>query len=164
MDEINYAQIIKTTLEQEALLRFDRFSHQDAFDLGCFIVRRAQQKGVAMAVAIRKLNGCIVFQHLTDGTTHSNENWMRRKFNTVALTEGCSLRAWASSELKGQDLSAQGLSAMDYALCGGGFPIRLKGGELAGVITVSNLPHLEDHAFLVDALSEYLDAAGVPQI
>ena len=164
MSNVDYAQIIKTALEQEALLRFDHFSHQDAFDLGCFIVRRAQKMGFAMATAIRKLNGSIVFQYLTDGTTLSNENWMRRKFNTVALTEGCSLRAWASSELKKQDLAAQGLDAKDYALCGGGFPIRLKSGELAAVVTVSNLPHLEDHAFLIDALSEYLGVSGIPRI
>ncbi|MBR5288166.1 MAG: hypothetical protein IKU34_06185 [Clostridia bacterium] len=44
------------------------------------------------------------------------------------------------------------------------FPIRLKTGELVAVLVVSNLPHLEDHAFLVDALSEYLSADGVPRV
>ena len=93
----------------------------------------------------------------------NNENWIRRKFNTVCLTEGCSLRAWASSIVKNQDLAAQGLDSKDYALCGGGFPIKLKSGEMAAALIVSNLPHLEDHAFLVSALSDYL-GVNVPKV
>ena len=156
MSEINYSQIIETTMQQERLLRFDRFTNKDAWNLGAFIVRRAEEKDVAMAVSIRKLNGNIVFQHCSDGTTMNNENWIRRKFNTVLLTEGCSLRAWASSIIKNQDLAAQGLDSKDYALCGGGFPIKLKTGEMVAALIVSNLPHLEDHAFLIDALCDYL--------
>jgi len=164
MDHIDYAGVVRTALEQEKMLRFERFTNEDAWELGCFLVRCAREAGVAMAVAIRKLNGNVVFQYCSEGTTLSNEKWMRRKFHTVQLTEGCSLRAWASSILKGQDLAAQGLDPLDYALCGGGFPIRLVTGELAGVVTVSNLPHLEDHAFLVSALARYLGARDVPQI
>lgn len=156
MSEINYSQIIETTMQQERLLRFDCFTNKDAWNLGAFLVRRAEEKGVAMAISIRKPNGNIVFQHCSDGTTMNNENWIRRKFNTVRLTEGCSLRAWASSIVKNQDLAAQGLDSKDYALCGGGFPIKLKTGEMAAALIVSNLPHLEDHAFLIDALSDYL--------
>ena len=156
MSDINYSQIIETTMQQERLLRFDCFTNKDAWNLGAFLVRRAEEKGVAMAISIRKPNGNIVFQHCSDGTTMNNENWIRRKFNTVRLTEGCSLRAWASSIVKNQDLAAQGLDSKDYALCGGGFPIKLKTGEMAAALIVSNLPHLEDHAFLIDALSDYL--------
>lgn len=164
MNDMNYAQIVQTAREQENLLRFDRFSNKDALQLGCFIAGRAADAGVDMAIAIRRMNGNIVFQYCSPGTTLSNEQWMRRKFNTVNLTEGSSLRAWASSILKGQDLAAQGLSPVDYALCGGGFPIRLKSGEMVGVLTVSNLPHLQDHAFLVEALSAYLGMDDVPAI
>ncbi len=161
---IDHAAIVQIAAQQEAMLRFDRFTNEDAFNLGCFIVRRAKDMGIAMAISIRKLNGNIIFQHCSDATTLNNENWMRRKFNTVCLTEGCSLRAWASSVVKNQPLAAQGLDEKDYALCGGGFPIRLKSGEMVGVLIVSNLPHLQDHAFLVDALREYLHADGVPTI
>lgn len=164
MPELNYAQIIETAKQQEDMLRFPRFTNRDALSLGCFIANLADNKGLDMAIAIRKINGNIVFQYCSPGTTLNNENWMRRKFNTVSLTEGCSLRAWASSLLKKQDLAAQGLDEKDYALCGGGFPIRLASGELVGVLTVSNLPHLEDHAFLVEALCAYLHISGVPAV
>lgn len=161
---IDYERIVSIAKTQEDMLRFDRFTNKDAFDLGCFIADLAEKQGVGMAVAIRKVNGNVVFQYCSPGTTLSNENWMRRKFNTVALTEGCSLRAWAASILKGQDLAAQGLDSKDYALCGGGFPIRLKTGEFVAVVTVSNLPHLEDHAFLVKALSQWLSVQNVPTV
>ena len=164
MSTMDYKQIADIALQQENLLRFDRFTNKDAWNLGAFLVQRAEKQGVAMAVSIRKLNGNIVFQHCSDGTTMNNENWIRRKFNTVCLTEGCSLRAWASSIVKNQDLAAQGLDAKDYALCGGGFPIKLKTGEMIAVLIVSNLPHLQDHAFLIGALSEYLSVKDVPAI
>ena len=160
----NYAQIIETTKAQEAMLRFDHFTNLDAWNLGAFLVQRVHDQGVDMALSIRKLNGSIIFQHLTDGTTLNNQMWMQRKFNTVCMTETSSLRAWATSALKGQTMEEQGISSVDYAFCGGGFPVRLKGGELVAVLIVSNLPHKQDHGFIVDALAEWLGVEGVPAV
>ena len=160
----NYAQIIDITKQQEALLRFDRFTNQDAWNLGCFLVERVQQMQIDMAISIRRLNGSIIFQYVTEGTSLNNQKWLQRKFNTVCLNEGSSLRAWATSALKGQTLEEQGYSPMEYAYCGGGFPIRLKNGELAGVLLVSNLPHKQDHGFIVDSLSQWLAVDGVPAV
>ncbi|MBR2941827.1 MAG: heme-binding protein [Clostridia bacterium] len=160
----NYARIIEMAKKQEALLRFDHFSNLDAWALGSFLVQRVFDQQIDMALCIRKLNGNIIFQYATQNTTLSNQQWMQRKFNTVCLTEGSSLRAWATSELKGQSLADQGISSADYAFCGGGFPIRLKSGELVAALIVSNLPHKEDHGFIVSALSEWLNIADVPII
>lgn len=159
-----YAQIIAAAKAQEETLRFDHFTADDAWSLGVFLVERAKAAGADMAVSIRKLNGHILFQHCTQGTTLSNQNWMNRKFNTVALTEGSSLRAWASLQDRGQTPKDQGVSELDYAYCGGGFPIRLKTGELIGAAIVSNLPHRDDHRFIVDALCDYLHMNDVPRI
>lgn len=160
----NYAHIIETAKKQEELLRFDHFSSRDAWNLGSFLVQRVFDRGIDMAISIRKLNGNIVFQYATQNTSLSNQQWMQRKFNTVCLTEGSSLRAWATAELKGQSLSDQGISSKDYAFCGGGFPIRLKSGELVAVLIVSNLPHKQDHGFIIDSLTEWLDVCGVPSV
>lgn len=160
----SYAQIASIASEQEALLRFDHFTADDAWSLGVFLVERAKAAGLDMAISIRKLNGHILFQHCTQGTTLSNQKWMNRKFNTVVLTEGASLRAWAALMDRGQTPRDQGVSELDYAYCGGGFPIRLKGGELVGVAIVSNLPHRDDHRFIVDALCEFLHADNVPRV
>jgi len=160
----NYANIIEIAKKQEEMLRFDRFSNRDAWDLGAFLVGLMFDRQIDMAISIRKLNGNIIFHYQTQNTTLSNQQWMQRKFNTVSLTEGSSLRAWATAELKGQTLDDQGISSQDYAFCGGGFPIRLKSGELVAVLIVSNLPHKQDHGFVIDSLSEWLGVSDVPVI
>ena len=160
----NYAQIMAIAKEQEDLLRFDRFTADDAWDLGSFLVSRVRSAGIEMAISIRKLTGHILFQYCTQGTTLSNQKWMNRKFNTVVLTEGSSLRAWANLTSRNQTPQDQGVTPEDYAYCGGGFPIRLKSGELVGAVIVSNLPHREDHRYIVSALTDYLHRDAVPFI
>ena len=164
MQTENYASIIQIVAKQETLLRFDAFTAETAWDLGSFIVSRVRARGIDMAVSIRKLNGHILFQYCTPGTSLNNQNWMNRKANTVALTEGASLRAWASMNVKGQTFADMGLDALSYAFCGGGFPIRLKTGELAGMVIVSNLPHMDDHRFLVDCLAAFLNVDNLPML
>lgn len=160
----NYAQIAAAALEQENLLRFDRFTAEDAWTLGEFLVRRVRESGVELAICIRKANGHILFQYCTGGTTLSNQMWMQRKFNTVLMTEGSSLRAWANLNAKGQTPADQGVRPEDYAYCGGAFPIRLTSGEFIGAVIVSNLPHREDHRFVAAALADYLHKNNVPVV
>ena len=160
----SYAQIMETVRQQEDLLRFDHFTEDDAWQLGVFLAVRAHAAHLAMAMCIRKASGHILFQHCTKGTTLSNQQWMNRKFNTVLLTESASLRAWANLMDRGQVPQDQGVDALDYAFCGGGFPIRLKSGELVAVLIVSNLPHKQDHGFIIDSLSEWLGVPNVPTV
>lgn len=156
MEQINYQQIREQTIAQEKALRFDHFTNRDAWELGSFMVKRVYEQGIDMAIAIRKLNGNILFQHVTQGTSLNNQIWMERKFRTVALVERSSYGQWALSQISGKKVTDHGLSDENYVFCGGGFPIRLKTGELVGVITVSNLPHEQDHQFIIDSLCEWL--------
>jgi uncharacterized protein (UPF0303 family) len=87
---------------------------------------------------------------------------MRRKFNSVITMNKCSMRCWADSILSGEDLEAHGLNSTDYVFCGGGFPIRLKSGEMVAVLTVSNLPHEQDHQFIIDGLTAYFQTKDIP--
>ena len=164
MSQENYTAIIEAAAQQEAMLRFDHFTAKDAYDLGTFMANRVYERGMEMAICIRKANGHILYQHCTQATTLSNQMWMQRKFNTAVMTEGSTLRAWAGLEKKGQVPQDQGVSPLDYAYCGGGFPIRLKTGEFVGVAIVSNLPHWEDHRFLAEAIADYLGVKDVPVI
>ena len=157
MDRINHEEIKRMTREQEEYLRFDTFSNEDALSLGMFITERVYKEGIDLAISIRRLNGAIIFQHLTEGTDRINQNWMDRKFNTVAYFGHCSLAAWADAEITGEDIEFQGLSKKDFAFCGGGFPVRLKSGELVAVAIVSNLPHMRDHSYLVQCIEDYLN-------
>lgn len=165
MKSTDYALVKEITAKQEEMLRFSSFTNKDALKLGNMMAKRVYDIGIDLGIVIRKLNGLVVYQHITEGASQNNVNWMNRKFNTCALTEMSSLRAWATFHLNGETVEDCGLSSTEYVLCGGGFPIRMKGGELVGVITVSNLPHEQDHQFIVDVLKEYLAVEGmVPEI
>lgn len=156
MSEVNYEEIKKMTEEQEKELRFEHFSNKDALELGRFITDKIYAENMQLAVAIRRLNGTIIYQHLTDGTNHINQNWMERKFNTVSYFEKSSLGAWALEAISGETVEVHGLAKDKFIFVGGGFPIRLKTGEMVAVLTVSNLYHVDDHKFIVRVLTEYL--------
>ena len=158
MEKQKYEAINEAVKKQEELLRFDHFTNRDAGELGSFMVQRVYEKGIELAVSIRKLNGTVIFMHETEKTNQNNQNWMNRKFNTVSLMERSSYGAWAESLVTGETVSFHGLDEKDYVFCGGGVPIRLKTGELVAVLIVSNLPHEEDHRFVVDSLKEWLKA------
>ena len=164
MDKKSYEEISELAKKQEELLRFPHFNNKDAWDLGCFLVQRIYEKQIELAVAIRKLNGSVIFQYGTEQTNQNNINWMKRKFNTVALMERSSYGAWAASLASGETVLTHGLNENEYVFCGGGFPIRLTTGEIVAVLTVSNLPHEEDHRFMIDALKDWLNVEDVPFI
>ena len=148
--------------KQEEMLQFEHFTNQDAWELGKLMVEEIGKRGIELAVCIRKLNGNIFFQFATEHTNMNNQNWMNRKFNTVSLMEKSSLRATVLSKIMNEDVARHGLSNSDYVFCGGGFPIRIKDSGIVAVLTVSNLPHVKDHAFIVECLSKYLHVEGVP--
>lgn len=164
MAEFDYGKVKELTEKQEELLRFENFNSRVAYELGKFLTDRVYESGIELAIAIRTLNGTILYQHLTEKTNHINQNWMMRKFNTVSYFERSSLGVWALEGLSGEKVAVHGLSESEFVFCGGGFPIKLKTGEFVAVLTVSNLPHMEDHGFIVEALAEYLGVKDVPMI
>ena len=142
--------------EQEEKLQFDHFSAADAWDFGSFLVQETRERGIDMSICIRKPNGKTVFQYASDGTNSTNEIWMKRKYNTVNLFEHSSMMVALILQSRGESFETQGLSIKDYVGCGGGFPIRVKGTGIVMILTVSNLPHEMDHAFMVESMSKYL--------
>lgn len=147
---------------QEELLQFDHFNTQDVWELGKLVVEEIFARGIDMSICIRQINGRILFQYGTENTSLNNQNWMQRKFNTVCLMESSSLSAAVAERITGEDVPTHGLNPQDYVFCGGGFPVRIKGSGVTAVVLVSNLPHVQDHAFLVDFLSRYLGVTDVP--
>ena len=164
MERQDYLDLAAVLQKQEELLRFDTFSSKDAWDLGSFIVNKLYESNKDLAVAIYKTTGNVMFQHSTGKTTMFNNIFMKRKFNTVLLFESSSLCAEVLSEMRKQPITALGVNPDDYVLCGGGFPIRLKTGELVAVITTSNLPPYYDHKSIITFLSEYLKVDDVPDL
>ena len=157
-------KLVKVLNQQEDMLKFDTFTNKEAFELGTRMAQKVYDAGQSLAIGIFNVAGMAVYQHVTPGATVNNPLWMRRKFNTVMNRERSSLWFTVTSEMRGKDLAAHVLDTNDYALVGGGFPIRLKSGELVAVAVVSAFPHYEDHQFIVDALAEYLGIDDVPSV
>ncbi|MBD0738184.1 heme-degrading domain-containing protein [Streptomyces sp. CBMA29] len=141
---------------QEAELVFPRFTHDDAWRLGSLLVEMAREGGAAVTVDIRR-GGQQLFHYALDGTTPDNDAWLTRKARVVE-------RYHASSLLVGERFRAKGgsfeeSSRLDpdlYAAHGGAFPLRVAGVGVVGVVAVSGLPQVEDHALVVAALTRYL--------
>ena len=153
-----------TCAQQEALLRFESFDNQTAWELGNLMVAELKRRALKVCAAIWSTTGDVLFQYAAAGTTLNNQNWMTRKYNSVCLMERSSLASRAISELTGEGVEACGLDPRKYVFCGGGFPIRLKTGELVAVALVSGLPDVGDHGLIVDCLSKYLgvEAPSIP--
>lgn len=163
MKPIDFAALNEVVLKQEAALQFEHFNSRDAWDLGKLIVEEIFSAGIEMTVCIRKLNGYVMFQYTTDKTALNNQNWMTRKFNTVSVMERSSLGLAVTAQITNEVVLTHGLDVNQYVFCGGGFPIKIKGSGIVAVVTVSNLPHVQDHNFLVRCLSKYL-GVDVPEI
>jgi uncharacterized protein (UPF0303 family) len=157
MDRAALEEDLRRLAEQERLLRHVRFGPREAWALGSFLREAGVAKAAPIAIDI-SMRDRILFHCALDGSTTDNAEWIRRKRNTV-------LRLWRSSYAVGRALELAGktqeaayaLPLVDYAVHGGAFPITLDGTGCLGAITVSGLPQREDHAFVVDALAQFLN-------
>lgn len=164
MEKQKFEALKEIVTKQEQLLRVEHLTNKDIWELGKFMVERVYEKGIELAVSIRLCDGTIVFQHGTAGTNMLNSKWMDRKCKTVLLKQQSSFGAWVDANLTGESVEVHGLDPKEYVFIGGGFPLKLKTGEMVGVILASNLPHQMDHQFVIDTLSSYYDVEDVPSV
>lgn len=150
------ADDIRRLEEQERLLRFTRFSPDDAWALGNRVRETALAIGAGVAIDI-SLRDRTLFHCALPGTSTDNVEWIRRKRNTV-------LRLWHSSYLVGRRLALSGreqveahnLAHLDFAVHGGSFPLFVAELGCVGAVTVSGVPQRTDHAIVVDAIAAFL--------
>lgn len=154
---MDYQEIIQSSTTQEGRYQFLTFGREDALRLGTLLCEAAKRYTQGIAVAI-EINGLRVFQHVTEGAGRHNVVWLQRKVNTVNQFGKSSLRVWAEFAQNNVTMEDERLPAMDFAMCGGGFPLNVRGVGQVGVIAVSGLPHLDDHQIIVDALAEFTSA------
>lgn len=152
------AETLAALCAQEEELVFDHFDASDAKAIGNLLLEAMAQevKPVAMQAV---LNGFTVFSYFPPETGAINEFWMGKKYNTVCKTLTSSLRAVVELTLSGRRPAPWELDEDHYALCGGGFPIQVRGKGVVGVYCISGLPHLDDHRLLTGVLARYL---GIP--
>ena len=151
----DFATLLQTCERQERLYQFERFTREDALELGLKLNENAQKypEGVAIDITI---NGLSVFRYIPEGATAHNVAWLNRKINTVTCFEMSTLRVMAKFEVDGLTCESEKIDSNTIALCGGGFPLSLRGSGVVGVVAVSGLPHLDDHQLIVDTLEEYV--------
>jgi len=149
--DFSYEQL----LQQEAELVFPAFCSDIACEIGMRIVSRAKQEGKAIAVSITVARQNI-FHYAFDNLGPDADNWIRRKSNVVYEYHHSSLLVGTKLAGENSSLTAHGRNPADFMVNGGSFPIQVKGAGVIGAITVTGLPHLEDHEYVTTALKEQL--------
>lgn len=148
--------LLHDLLQQEAKLQFTEFTNETALELGMRIIKRATSENKHVTIGIRR-SGQRLFHYAMPGTSRDNDAWVERKSNLAERFGHSSYYMFAFYQNLGMTMQQKSqLSEADYAASGGAFPIFIKNVGSVGVITVSGLPHEEDHKFIVSVLQEYL--------
>ncbi len=152
--------LINKTAQQEKDLVFKSFDMADAWEIGQMIRKRILAYGGDAAIDIT-VNGLQLFHCVAGHPVPHNTTWIGRKRNIVLEYWESSYRVTQELLLSGKTLEERGLSTKDYALSGGGFPIRVENLGVVGTVVVSGLPQTHDHQFIVDAIAEFLGVKTV---
>ena len=120
---------------------------------------RAQEIGEArrlpIAVTVR-LDGRTVFQVALDGSAPLNDVWMMKKIRVVEAFHQSTLLVQAESNASGYDFFAVHGGTPDFWYpAGGGVCLRDSGLAFRGVLVVSGLTQIEDHALCREVLAEF---------
>lgn len=148
-------------------LVFPAFTSDTAWTLGSRLRARllAFSKPAIVDISLAHGNHCLFRAATHSGTVPDNDHWVARKRNTV-LRFGTS--TWLQHNKYTGDESAfaakfcLGDRAGDYAIHGGGWPVRVRGVEgVIAVIVVSGLKQEQDHGVIIQVVGEFLEELGV---
>ena len=141
---------------QERALHLPRLDAQFAWDLGTRIRALATERGLSLAIDVRRF-GQPLFYSALEATTADNAEWVRRKSNVVSRFHRSSYAVGMTLKVKGTKLLERyGLPVADYAADGGSFPLIVENAGIVGSVTVSGLPQRDDHNLVVEALCALL--------
>lgn len=147
---------IARLVEQENALVFPAFNEAAAFAIGAAIREDALARDLPVIIDIQLWDRPLFYAALP-GSTATNANWARRKRNVVKLLHKSTYRLVLEKNRPDRNFPpGEGLDPADYVLAGGGFPIRVTGIGVIGVIAVSGLPERQDHEVIVAALCRHL--------
>lgn len=145
---------LEELIAQEETYVFDQFTQGDAKRLGEIMFSICDEFQMAFGFEIC-LNGMIVFKYMPEGSGRMNDVWMEKKLNTVLLTGWSTMRLWALQESIGIKRNPTLVPESEYVVCGGGFPIRVKGAGVIGALICSGPGDQNDHEFLIEALKRF---------
>jgi len=152
--------VLAQLLLEEKELQFSKFDEDDAWQLGCILVKRAIANQLPITIDITRGDHQI-FHASRPGTSTDNDEWIKRKVRLV-------YRFGHSSYYIGQLLKSNGkrleeaylIPENEYAPHGGCFPIFIKEVGMVGTVTISGLTQEEDHRLVTTALREFLHSAA----
>jgi uncharacterized protein (UPF0303 family)/catechol 2,3-dioxygenase-like lactoylglutathione lyase family enzyme len=141
--------------DEEARLVLDRFTNDDALELGLALVAAARAQAAPVVVDVRR-GAQQLFHVALPGTSADNDSWVARKARVVERFGHSSWYMGTLCRTKGGDLAALfGVDERDFAAHGGSFPITVRGVGIIGTVTVSGLPQADDHRLVVTALEAF---------
>lgn len=130
-------ELLRTVRGWAPLFDFDRLDHRAARSIGQGIADTAERDGLPVTVAVF-LGEQRVFHLALDGTSAANDDWIRRKRNTVLRHDVSSLEFSLAQSLSPR--SPDWLDPRDFAVAGGAIPLRVRG-TTVGVVALSGLKH-----------------------
>ncbi|WP_107312327.1 heme-degrading domain-containing protein [Burkholderia metallica] len=134
-----------------------RFDAAIARRIGEIAVNLASRRGLPIAVGIVGERAPLFYCAL-DGSRADDSDAIRRRQNTVLRFGVSSLAVGERFRRAGWSLQSQGLSDDDYALDGGGVPLRIAGAGVVGAMTIAGLDDARDHALVVECLRWHVGA------
>ncbi|MGU7769440.1 heme-degrading domain-containing protein [Burkholderia sp. MR1-5-21] len=152
------------TFEQQASSTMLRCFNADAARrLGDIAVNIASRRGLPIAVSVVSARAPLFYCAL-DGSGADDCEAIRRKQNTVLRFGKSSLEVGAAFARAGLSLQSEGLSGDDYALDGGGVPLRIEHAGLVGAMTIAGLDSVRNHELVVESIRWHVGAAGMLRI
>ncbi|NTZ09557.1 heme-degrading domain-containing protein [Burkholderia metallica] len=128
--------------------------------MGEIAVNLASRRGLPIVVGIVGKQAPLFYCAL-DGSGAHDSDAIRRRQNTVLRFGQSSLAVGACFRRAGWSLHSQGLSDDDYALDGGGVPLRIAGAGIVGAMTIAGLGSERDHALVVECLRWHVGATAL---
>jgi uncharacterized protein (UPF0303 family) len=151
----------------DSTLAFPTFTSETAWTLGCLLRQRllANPRPVVIDISLAQGNHTVFRAVTRAGTLPDNDIWVTRKRNTV-LRWGQSTwylhNKFAGDEAEFAKKFALGDKAGEYAIHGGGWPVRVKGVDgIVAVVVVSGLKQEHDHGIIVQVAAELLEQMGI---
>jgi len=148
-------------------LVFPHFTTQTAWTLGSLLRTRLMgfSKSTIIDISLAHGNHCLFHAATHSGTNPDNDSWVSRKRNTV-LRFGKSTwymhNKYQGNESEFAAKFSLGPRAGDFAIHGGGWPLRVRGVEgVVAVVVVSGLKQEEDHGIIVQVVGELLDEMSI---
>ncbi|MDC7233015.1 MAG: heme-binding protein [Spirochaetales bacterium] len=148
-------------LEEENRICFESFNEQVSWELGSRAADFCRKEQLPVAIRIER-DEQILFQAALPGSCRDNDLWLAGKARIVRHFRHSSFYISRKLIQSNSDISKYSLDPALYRAKGGGVPLFLKDGTIAGVLIISGLKDVDDHNLAVRICREYLKAKSLP--